>query len=1214
MFEKFRKVTGMVLISAVTCSMLPVHANTDNGEAKYIKDVLDNYSLAEKYDTSVFDGEHVYLLEENFLENNDGIIGSDSRPNGWDIDRRAGRLRSDGTRVCLADGDDKLGINMKHDLMPHKSGDLVLETAIYMKWDYHSGYSIMLNGQGQNVIELVTRENKVHYVNADGSETPLGTYIKEYETPVKVVVHPASATADVIINGQANLGLKLRNNPGVIDQVELKTSEASEMTVSPIFCHVYINHFLNERFLTTPVGSTPYNFKLNDNHTGETGTEIMQSQRVDVKSYKMTSSKFIGSSELSAEFSANVDKLANEFYVLIPKKYNGIKMQLLGGNSKVLSIETKGEDFILSDGKVIYKDYKTNLWYRFKIVTDYTTNTADVYLNYNLVADNVPVNGKINKVLLTSGASDGSTLWVDDILAYEYIENQTGYPEAPETVEPKNGQHVGMLMYSMWREGFHFGWDRMSPYEERTPYMGYYTEGMAETADWETKWLAEHGVNFQIFTFSSVPREVDSPIKKPTRSQALIDGLLVGKYKMDFCIMWSTPNEKTIRGLDDFKNNLLPYWVETFFKNPNYLTIDNKLVVYSYGTDTIMNCLGGKENMETALTMMNDEAKKLGFDGVLFIQNGKALPEDTVEKFDIYRYSYAWGDSADDGDAVINSITSIMEDSSDTRYIPSVCQGFNTTPWRIGSVGFMTPDEMNMMLGTIAQNSEKWQAMGNKMANTVTLTCWNEWGEGHFYSPSKLYGFDYVNAIRNAFTDKGIKENENFPTEQSFVRMNVLYPIGRQSLKLMQDQVTKEIDESKLVLLEKFDFSKAEDYARLEIEKSVDSMEQKDGMMVGTSTTRDPSIFINNVNIDAKKAKLIKVTAAQEHGSSFTVYYQTTDDTNMGVNGKRFANPFASDPTLKLSTANLIPADTNKLRGTITRLRIDPDDMVMGQFKVQSVEVWGSPASDIGLYIDGTEYFNNTPLRSNNGVTYMSINKYFYVTKNYNIVWDRVAGKLHVDTRNESIDMYDGKNTYTINGVEKTFTNAPFYDDGNFFVPVREFFEALGYTIGWNGETGSVTLQSPGYAKYVANPPAPLTYEFNCDEYLEGWKVESNYRGWKVQDGVLKLSSRADPLSITMTGLGIKESPVKYAIIRIKNTSTATTLRLYFTNDKVKNYGKDGGYYIAATGKDTDFKEYVINLGDNANFNGNIDNLRFDVPTNDGGAEIDYIKFVESVN
>lgn len=1209
MKNRLKRILSASLSIATLCAVLPVTAGAKNGDAKYISEVLDNSSLAGKYDTSVFEGEHVYLLEENFLENNDGMIGSDSRPNGWDIDRRAGRIRSDGKRVCLADGDDTLGISMKHDIMPHKNGDLVLETAIFMKWDYHSGYSIKLNGAEQNIVELVTRESKVNFINADGTETPVGSYIKETATPVKIVVHPEKGTCDVIVNGEAAYGLKLRNNAGVIDQVELKTSEAEEMTVSPIFCHVYINHFVNERFLTTPIGGTPYNFKLNDTHTGETGVAVMESQRVDVNSFMMSSSKFLGASELTTEFTADVNKLATEFYVLIPKKYNGIKMQLLNGNTNLLTIETKGEDFV-AGGNVIYKDYKVNLWNRFKVVADYNTKTADIYLNYNLVAEDVPFNGKVNKLLFTSGQNNGAVLWVDDILAYEFIDTPTGYPEAPQAAKTKDGYHVGMLMYSMWREGFHFGWDRMSPYDERTPYMGYYTEGLAETADWETKWLAEHGVNFQIFTFSSVPRSVDAPIKKPTRSQALIDGLLVGKYKMDFCIMWSTPNEQTIRGLEDFKNNILPYWVENYFKNPNYLAIDNKLVVYTYGTDTIMKCLGGEANMDIALTMMNDEAKKLGFDGVMFIQNGLALPETLVNKHDIYRYSYGWGSAADDGEAVIKATTSIME-GADNRYIPSICQGFNTTPWRVGNVGFMTPDEMNMMLETVSTKADEWVSKGNKMAKTVTLTCWNEWGEGHFYAPSKLYGFDYMNAVRKHFTNEGEKAVENFPTEASFVRMNVLYPLGREDLKLMNDQVVREVKEEDLVLLDVIDFSNPADFARLEIEKSVESMENRDGMLIAKSNGNDPSIFINDVNIDAKKAKLVKITAAQEHGTSYTIYYQTTAETTMGVNNKRFDNTFDADPTLALKTVTLSPADTNKLRGTITRLRIDPADNVNGEFRVKRIEVWGSDQSDIGLYIDGKEYFNNTPIRQVNGTSYMSIYKYFYATKNYNITWDAPTGKLHIDTLDKSIDLYAGKNEYTVNGVQKTFTNAPFFADGNVFVPVREFFTELGYEIGWEQTAGAITLSSPGYTKYMASAHTPLQWEFDCDENREGWILGSNYRGWRVKDGILRISSRGEPLTITQENLGIKESKATKFVIRIKNTSEATQLRLYFTNDKVKNYGKDGGYYISIQANSHEFIEYTVDLRNNGNFDGNINNLRFDAVTNDGAVEIDYMRFVE---
>ena len=73
-----------------------------------------------------------------------------------------------------------------------------------------------------------------------------------------------------------------------------------------------------------------------------------------------------------------------------------------------------------------------------------------------------------------------------------------------------------MLMYSMWREGIHYGWDRISPYENRKPYTGWYTEGSSEVADWDIKWLTEHGFDYQVFTWSRENANANLPVKTTT--------------------------------------------------------------------------------------------------------------------------------------------------------------------------------------------------------------------------------------------------------------------------------------------------------------------------------------------------------------------------------------------------------------------------------------------------------------------------------------------------------------------------------------------------------------------------------------------------------------------------------------------------------------------------------------------------------------------------
>lgn len=1201
------------LFCGVCYAEQPRYEYLSNEEEKYVNDALDNSFKGSTHDTSVFEGEHTYLIEEMFLDNSIGFLDSDSMPNGWDVDRRGGILRYDGTRTCLMDGDSENVVSLSHSLLTHKKGDLVFESSMFMNYAKKDGFFYELTGEGKKVFHLETKGDFICYLNKDGELMELTKYNENISTPIKAIVHMDKKTVDFIINNELTQAIPFAEDAVCVDNILISTSKEGDMTVGVEFVHIYINYIVNERFLTSVIGKTPYDWKLNDDRIPDVGVAKMQSQRVDVNSYKLNSSSILEQPKLTKEFYTDAKKVTAEFYMLIPEYYNGIEARIMNNDKKIVSISSKGKNFVLNNDRIIYKNYKTNLWYRFKIVADFENNTADIYLNYNPVAEGVSISDGFNKIEFVTGTSKGAAAWIDDVCVYETIDRLTGYPEAPRTVEPTNDMNIGMLMYSMWREGFHFGWDRMSPYDERTPYMGYYTEGSAETADWETKWLAEHGVNYQIFPFCSVPRSESAPIKKPVRAQALIDGLFSGKYKMDFCIMWSNPSSETIRGLDDFKNNLLPYMTETYFKNPNYKTVDGKMIMYTYGD--IATQLGGIENLKEAYRLIQETAKEIGYDGayIITLSSPKTI-EENYRNLGVLSYNYSWGDAADDGESVIAATKNLMENSSYKCFVPSICQGFNTTPWRVGSVGFMTPEEVDNMTRFVADNADKWKEMGNIGAKIVTLTCWNEWGEGHFFSPSKLYGFSYLNHIRNNFTDSGMLDEEQLPTEKSFVRMNVMYPLGRKALKLMQDQTSKEVNEDELVLLDKIDFSNPEDFKRLEIEKSVGDMKNEDGLLIAHSNGVDPSIFVNDVNIDAELARVVKITAAQENGATFTVFYQTDVDTNMGINGKRFTGSLANGSDLK--TAVLVPADSKKLKGNITRLRIDPDDEVNGEFRVSTVEIWGNEVKDTGLNIDGAEYSNNTPIRMVNDTAYMSVYKYFYTSEQANIVWNNALRKLHIDFGDKSIDLYDGSEKYYVNGEEKHFPAPVFYDDGNVFVPVRAMFEELGYNVKWDEEKQIISLESPSYQGVLLKKDGfkQGIYTFDVDGYDENWIIGKEFKKHIVKDGALMLSPRRDPAIMRQENLSIKAEDYRYAVFRIKNNSNADMVRFYFTNDEIKSHSRDVGYYINVSRNDKDYKEYVVDLKSCRNYKGTIRSLRFDVTGNDGKVYIDSIVFTDSLD
>ena len=1043
---------NFICLQCIAITLLAVTAYAKDGvydyvgrkEKRFVEKILKNRQYASGYDTSVFEGNRTYLLEDNFLECGHPVLNYDRQPNGWDVDRRGGRLRSDRVYMCLMDEDPGNVVSLSHDLMTHRKGDLVLETAMMMKSVCVDGLSFQLKGGGKVALRLETKGGYIGSLNLDGQFSNISQHKPDQITPIKAVVHMKSQTVDITIAGVTKTGIPFAQDVDKINNITISTSKEGRMTVALPFVHIYINYIVNERFLTVAEKATPCDWSLQGGKAGDAESAVMESQRVDLQSYRLTTSSTLEQPGIRKSFDTDAKRLTTEFYLLMPQKHDGIAVSLMSGNSRVLSVGTKGKGFALNGDRVIYPDFVVNLWYRFKIDADVANGKADVYINYRKVADRVELEkqGLIDGIEFTSGAKEGSVLWLDDVLVYEHLPVMQGYPEKPRTVKPEGGVEIGMLMYSMWREGCHFGWDRMSPYEERTPYMGYYTEGYAETSDWETKWLLEHGVTYQIYPFCGVATQSPAPIKKPIRGHALIDGLLSAEFEMDFCIMWSSAKPSTIGGLDDFKSNILPFWIEYYFKNPNYKTIDNKILIYTYATDKIVQCLGGEENFKAALELLDRAAVKLGYDGSMVVAN-EAMTPAQAEKYGVYKYRYGWGSAADNGDAVKKGIKTMMETGSFRKFIPSVCQGFNTTPWRIGSVGFMTPEEMDDILSHIGKNWRRWSSMGNQAADILTLTCWNEWGEGHFYAPSTLYGFSYMNSIRRNFTKEGALADEHLPGQRSLARMGVLYPEGRQALKLMPDQVTADTDEP-LVLLKKIDFSKSDDFAQLQSGRGVKNMRVEKGMLVADAVENDPLIYINDLDIDAAKVRQVRVKAGQENGVTFTLYYQTTVDPVMGKKNKRFEGPLAG---LGLQDLTLLPAAKNKLKGRITRMRIDPDNKTFGEFRVSYIHILGSEKEEVSVVINGDEYENSTPIRIVDDTSYMSIYKYFYATERANIVWHKREGRLHLNYKGYSLDMFDAKKGYVLNGEKNQFRNAPFYADGHFFVPIKEFFEKIGFAV-----------------------------------------------------------------------------------------------------------------------------------------------------------------------
>ena len=389
-------------------------------ERDFVENVLSNPNYREYNDTSVFEGRKTYLLQESFVESRNTSYttswGAQCMPAGWNVDRRAGGIHTDNQSLHMLDSSDKYRNFMTHDLMPHSKGDLTVETAITMHDAHKDGFFIELKGKDATVFRLETKGQNLCVLSPSGSLTTIAPYQPDVLTPVKIIVHPESKRFDIVVGDKVKYDVPYAQSTDVIDNVSVGTSVENKMYARLHFLHIYINYIVNERFLTTAVDKVPYDWELSYDKIRGTGTVATQAQRSDFNSCTLTTSSILAIPRLTKNYRADSKKLITEFYMLVPQKVEGIEARVLSNGNTAISVGVKGEDFTVNN-KVLYENFRTNLWYRFKVVTNTETNTADVYLNFVKYAENVPLltNGSVNGIQFTSGRVKGAAVTIDDI-------------------------------------------------------------------------------------------------------------------------------------------------------------------------------------------------------------------------------------------------------------------------------------------------------------------------------------------------------------------------------------------------------------------------------------------------------------------------------------------------------------------------------------------------------------------------------------------------------------------------------------------------------------------------------------------------------------------------------------------------------------------------------------------------------------------------------
>jgi hypothetical protein len=342
----------------------------------------------------------------------------------------------------------------------------------------------------------------------------------------------------------------------------------------------------------------------------------------------------------------------------------------------------------------------------------------------------------------------------------------------PEPVAPPPGRYTLWTHYCpLWKTGTHLGWSAIEPWPGREPVLGWYNEGDPEVADWHIKYWLEHGITGVIYCWYR--SNLNAPVTQ-TLGHAIHDGLLKARFlpRIKFGIMWENGCGQGVGSTRDLLENLLPFWIENYFSHPSYLRVEGKPVIYIWVPQNVTRQLGSSREVRHAMAAARARCKEQGLGGLYIVgcvgtADRQTLEAMAQEGWDASSaYGAGWRQPAElktVGDFVCAPYEGFVEQQEQIWKakrsfgllpdITAAMMGWDSRPWKETPFFWSdnTPEKFRDLCLRAKALMDASPGAG-PAANTLIFCCWNEFGEGHYIEPTRGYGFDYLDVVRQVFT------------------------------------------------------------------------------------------------------------------------------------------------------------------------------------------------------------------------------------------------------------------------------------------------------------------------------------------------------------------------------------------------------------------------------------------------------------------------------
>ena len=316
---------------------------------------------------------------------------------------------------------------------------------------------------------------------------------------------------------------------------------------------------------------------------------------------------------------------------------------------------------------------------------------------------------------------------------------------------------------------------------DRKPLWGYVNEADPQVMQMQIDCAYEHGVNVFIYDWYWYD-------DRPFLENCLNDGYLKAKNNdlVKFYLMWANHNANHMWSVDlasemegqiiwrgdvtfDIFKKIVRRWIDKYFTHPSYYKIDGKPVFSIYLMKTLLMSFGGSDGTRAALDYFREEVKKAGFPGLHLqgVYNGfegfdydgryGGTPGDlyTLLGFDSVTH-YNMGTQAErngDYEEFIKLHKKGYEamDEAGRLYFPQVSLGWDNNPrYHAFKPSISTNNTPENIKKALIQAKE-YVDTHDLPVPLVTINSWNEWTETSYLQPDNLYGYGYLEAVKEVF-------------------------------------------------------------------------------------------------------------------------------------------------------------------------------------------------------------------------------------------------------------------------------------------------------------------------------------------------------------------------------------------------------------------------------------------------------------------------------